>query len=114
MIADKPDGRIIVQAIGARTLGAGYPLDPAEVAYAPVWVEELPRGNIVTVRYTGDQSESVTTQDATSIALYGERSETIDTPDRLAGGRHLPGQSKARPIELYRIGTFPRRPSCRA
>ena len=59
---------------------ACYALDPADVAYAPVWVEELPRGNIVTVRYTGDQSESVTSPRRASIALYGERPETIDTP----------------------------------
>lgn len=79
LVADRLDGRILVQAIGARTLDASYALDPAIVAYAPVWVEELPRGNIVTVRYTGDQSESVTVTDTASVLLYGDRPETIDT-----------------------------------
>ena len=45
----------------------------------PPGSQELPRGNIVTVRYTGDQSEHVTVTDANSVAIYGERAETIDT-----------------------------------
>lgn len=78
-IVDKPDGGILVQAIGARTLDAAVELDPADVSYSPVWLEELPRGNQITVRYTGDQSEEVYTEDAASVVLYGERPERIDT-----------------------------------
>lgn len=79
LVSDRPDGRILVQAVGARTLTDAEPLDPLDVAYAPAWRAELPKGNIVTVRYTGDQSESVTLTDAASVALYGDRPETIDT-----------------------------------
>ena len=80
LVSDRPNGDIFVQAVGARTLGRGRPLEPADVAYAPAWAQELPRGNIVTVRYTGDQSEHVTVTDADlASALYGERPETIDT-----------------------------------
>lgn len=55
------------------------PIDPALVAYVPVWTQQLPAGNKVTVRYTGDQSQSVTVSDAASIAIYEERPVTIDT-----------------------------------
>lgn len=79
LVADRPDGTIVVQAIGARTLASSVALDPADVAYAPIWVEQLPGGNIVTVRYTGDQSQRVTATEPASTALYGERPETIDT-----------------------------------
>jgi hypothetical protein len=79
LVADRPNGSIVVQAIGARRLADAVALDPADVAYAPVWVEQLPGGNIVTVRYTGDQSEQVTATDDASRALYGDRPETIDT-----------------------------------
>ena len=79
LVSDRPNGDIFVQAVGARSLDDAVELDPADVAYAPAWVQEMPRGNIVTVRYTGDQSESVTVTDAASVALYGERPETIDT-----------------------------------
>ena len=78
-VTDRPDGRIFVQAIGARLELDPTPLDPADVAYVPIWEQVLPSGNIVTVRYTGDQSESVTIRDETSIAMYGERPRTIDT-----------------------------------
>lgn len=79
LVSDRPDGNIYVQAVGARTLEDATPLDPADVAYAPSWTAELPRGNIVTVRYQADQGESVTVTDSASIGLYGERPETIDT-----------------------------------
>jgi len=78
-IADTPDGKILVQAIGARSISSRFALDPALVAYAPAWHMVLPRGNIVTVRYTGDQSQSVTVRDDASVALYGERRSTQDT-----------------------------------
>lgn len=78
-VTDRMDGTILVQALGSRTLDGAYPLDPADVAYAPVWEQVLPPANIVTVRYTGDQSESVTVRDDLSIGLYGERPRTIDT-----------------------------------
>lgn len=85
LVSDRPDGKILVQAVGARTLDAATPLDPADVAYAPVWIAELPRGNIVTVRYQADQGESVTVTDAASVGLYGDRPETIDTSFVSAG-----------------------------
>lgn len=78
-ITDLPDGKILVQAIGARSLASTVALDPADVAYAPAWEQVLPPGNVVTVRFTGDQSESVTVTDAASVAFYGERARTIDT-----------------------------------
>jgi hypothetical protein len=78
-VTDRLDGRILVQAIGSRSLAGPFQLDPADVAYAPVWVQILPGGNIVTVRYTGDQSESVTLTDDVSIERYGPRPYTIDT-----------------------------------
>jgi hypothetical protein len=79
LVADQPDGTTLVQAIGARTLDAAIELAPADVAYAPVWEEQLPLGNIVTVRYQADQGASVTVQDDASIARYGRRPITIDT-----------------------------------
>ena len=78
-VTDRPDGRILVQAIGSRSLDNLYELDPGLVEYAPKWVQDLPGGNIVTVRYTGDQSESVTVTEPASVSQYGERAETIDT-----------------------------------
>jgi hypothetical protein len=78
-VADQPDGTILVQALGARTLEGAHALTPATVAYAPVWEQALPPANIVTVRYTGDQSLSVTVRDDTSVALYGQRPRTVDT-----------------------------------
>lgn len=78
-IADGLDGSILVQAIGSRSIDNARQLDPADVLYAPAWVMALPGGNIVTVRYTGDQSQSVTLRDEASIGLYGERPSTLDT-----------------------------------
>jgi hypothetical protein len=78
-VVDRPNGKVLVQASDARTLATLYRLDPAAIAFAPVWREELPAGNRVTVRYTGDQSQSVIVSDATSVAFYGERAATIDT-----------------------------------
>lgn len=79
LVSDRMDGRILVQAIGARTLAGAVELEPSNVAYAPTWQTDLPRGNILTVRYTGDQSEHVTATDSVSVGLYGPRPETIDT-----------------------------------
>jgi hypothetical protein len=78
-VTDTMDGKVRVQAIGARTLGSAVTLPPDLVLYAPAWKQFLPQGNIVTVRYTGDQSEQVTVRDNASVALYGERPTTIDT-----------------------------------
>lgn len=78
-VTDRMDGRVLVQAIGSRALAGAVSLAPADVEYAPAWTQDLPTGNIVTVRYTGDQSESVTVTDAASVAFYGERPRTIDT-----------------------------------
>ena len=78
-VVDRPDGRILVQALGARSLANQYVIDPAVVQYAPQWQQVLPAGNVLTVRYTGDQSEHVIMRDDASVALYGERRRTIDT-----------------------------------
>jgi hypothetical protein len=78
-VTDRMDGTILVQAIGSRSLDGAVVLDPADVVYAPVWEQALPPANIVTVRYTGDQSERVTVRDELSIGHYGERPRTIDT-----------------------------------
>jgi len=78
-VVDLPDGRVLVQAIGARSIASRVDLDPADVGYVPAWTQELPAGNIVTVRYTGDQSQSVSEADDASRALYGDRPRTIDT-----------------------------------
>lgn len=75
-IADRPDGKILVQAVAARTLAGMTVLDPAQVEYVPTWVEVLPTANIVTVQYVGGQT---TVQDAASIALYGPRPLEVDT-----------------------------------
>jgi hypothetical protein len=78
-VTDRMSGTILVQAIGARSLAAAAPLAPADVSYAPAWEQVLPPGNVVTVRYLGDQSASVEVRDAASVAFYGERPRTIDT-----------------------------------
>lgn len=79
-VADGLDGTILVQAIGGRTVDDAVLLDPADVAYAPVWAMALPGGNVVTVRYQADQGASVTVRDDASVALYGrELRATIDT-----------------------------------
>jgi hypothetical protein len=79
LVADQPDGKILVQTIGSRSLDDAIEIDPADVAYAPVWEEQLPSGNIVTVRYQADQGASVTVQDDVSIDRYDRRPITIDT-----------------------------------
>ncbi len=84
-VADRTDGKILVQALGARTLAGAYQLDPADVAYSPPWLQVLPGANVVTVRYTGDQSQSVTARDDASVAIYRERPQTIDTTFKDAG-----------------------------
>jgi len=78
-VVDLADGTILVQAIGARTIDSRLELDPADVGYVPAWTQVLPAGNIVTVRYTGDQSQSVTVDEPSSRAFYGDRPRTIDT-----------------------------------
>jgi hypothetical protein len=81
-VADLPDGRILVQAIAARTLAGLYALDPAEVAYAPTWEQRLPDSNIVTVGY-GDPAApapaSLTVRDDASVDLYGPIDVAIAT-----------------------------------
>lgn len=81
-VADRPDGRILVQAINARSSTGAAALDPAEVAYAPAWTIRLPAANIITVRY-GDPEAAVTVTDAASVAIYGPIEATIDTDLKL-------------------------------
>lgn len=76
-VADLPDGRILVQAIGARTLTTTL-LAAAEVVYAPEWEQRLPGANIVTVGY-GDPEASLTVQDTASVALYGPIAASYQT-----------------------------------
>jgi hypothetical protein len=79
-VADLPDGRILVQTSDSRSLEGGYALHPAEVAYAPTWLEVLPDANIVTVTY-GDPAapSSVTARDQASIDLYGPIESSVST-----------------------------------
>jgi hypothetical protein len=76
-IADLPDGRTLVQALGSRVYANQFPLDPAQVEYAPAWTLALPGANIVTVAYAA--GGSITKQETPSVALYGPRSETLTT-----------------------------------
>jgi hypothetical protein len=69
-IADTPDGRILVQAISARTLDSLYMIDPDVVAYVPAFVQVLPSANSVAVVWTGGTQ---TATDPASIARYGQR-----------------------------------------
>lgn len=77
-VADRPDGRILVQAINARSSSGSVALSPAEVAYAPGWVMRLPAANVVAVSY-GSPEATVSATDAASVALYGPISTTIPT-----------------------------------
>lgn len=83
-VVDRPDGKILVQPIDTRTLATAVALPPALVAYVPTWLQDLPHGNRVTVRYTGDQSQEVTVSDSASISAYGAVfPATIDTTFKL-------------------------------
>jgi len=88
-VSDLPDGRILVQPISWRTLDSPAELDPATVAYAPQWIEQLPGVNRLTVNY-GDPNapSSLYREDTASVDLYGPRPATISTPvvDALAAG----------------------------
>ena len=91
-----------------RALNTDAELDPADVAYIPAWVQDLPRGNIVTVRYTGDQSQHVTVTDPSSIASTGNarrrstrRSSPSPTPPT--------APTSVSPGRRTRTGTSPRR-----
>ena len=81
-VADLPDGRILVQSLATRTLSTMGLLDPAEVAYAPEWLQRLPGSNVVTVRY-GNPEASVTVTDAASVAIYGPIAVEISTTLKL-------------------------------
>jgi hypothetical protein len=55
-------------------------VDPAEVAYAPIWEMTDGMENVVTVTYGADADElEVTVTEASSVALYGERPADIRT-----------------------------------
>ena len=97
LVADRPNGNVVVQAIGARSLDDAIDVDPADVAFAPVWELQLPGGNIVTVTYQADQGASVTVTDAASVAQYGDRPVTIDTSFQNASDATTRGNAR-----LYR------------
>lgn len=101
-VTDRMNGAILVQAIASRSLGGAVALDPADVAYAPVWEQLLPAANIVTVRYQGDQSLSVTIRDEASIDRHGDRPRTIDTTFVDVG------DATRRANEALARGAFPR------
>lgn len=93
-VADRPDGKILVQGIESRSLGAAYVLSPAEVAYAPEWSQRLPGGNVVTVTYGDDGALSVTVRDEASVALYGPIGVSIDTTIESATDATMIGQRR--------------------
>lgn len=96
-VADLPDGRVLVQTIGSRTLEDVVELDPADVAFVPQWLQTLPVGNVVTVTYQADQGASVTVDDPTSVDIYGERERRIDTAfANEADAAHWAAQALAR------------------
>lgn len=80
VIADTPDGRLLVQALGGRR-GAGvlHELDPALVIYSPRWVQALEVVNAVGVQYGPDDAQQIAAaSDQASIDLYDRRYTEID------------------------------------
>lgn len=100
-VTDQGNGRIRVQAIGARSLASPVAVNPADVAYALNWEQVLPGGNSVTVRYLADQSASVTLTEPTSISVYGTRPLSLDTTFSLEA------DASYRANELLVRGAFP-------
>lgn len=77
VVCDLPDGRVLVQALNARTFAAPLELDPALVVYAPPWEQALVVENAVTVNYTGGATFTAT--DPASADLFGPFPASIDT-----------------------------------
>lgn len=76
-IADRPDGKVLVQAVTSRQGAEPIELDPELVVLAPEWAQSDDVANVVRVEWSGG---TVELQDASSIALYDERAPlTIST-----------------------------------
>jgi hypothetical protein len=78
LLADRPDGMILVQPVSARSLAGVVELDPAIVAYAPEWVQQLPTANVVELEY-GEPAATLTAEDEASTAIYGPIPRTVTT-----------------------------------
>jgi hypothetical protein len=79
-ICDLPDGSILVQAIGARQAITApvLVLPPELVLFAPDWTQTLDVVNVCEVAYgTTADPHTVTSRNADSVALYGERSGSV-------------------------------------
>ncbi len=80
----------------------------------PAWEQVLPRANVVTVRYTGDQSESVTVERRgldRDLRRAARRRSTRPSPTSPTRRRERRRRSRAAPSLT---GTFPRRRSSAA
>jgi hypothetical protein len=69
-IADRPDGRVLVQAIASRQGLAELELDPDAVLYAPEWVQADDVRNVVKVAWSGGE---YAVEEPASIAALEER-----------------------------------------
>lgn len=81
-ICDLPDGKILVQALGARQPAAGAPAPPALppylVRFAPDWTQTLDVVNVAVVGYgTLEDPHTRTTRNEGSVETYGERSSDL-------------------------------------
>jgi hypothetical protein len=94
-IADRPDGRVLIQPLSARSLSSMVSLDPALVEYAPEWDQVLPDANVVTVNYAGG---SVTRTDEESRAHYDDRPLVLET--------EFESQADAETLARLRVATF--------
>jgi len=75
--ADLPDGKILVQAIAARSFASPLTLDSNDVVFAPAWEQQLTVINAVEIDY--DAGGVATAADTGSQALFGVYPETIQT-----------------------------------
>jgi hypothetical protein len=105
LVCDLPDGRLFVQAMGARTVSGALVIDPAHVLYAPPWVQTDEVYNDVTVKYVGGAAE---TSDAGSMAIFDHRPRDITT--QLVNG----GDANLRAAELLSRTAYARwyMPAC--
>ena len=79
---DTEDGHIVLQAIGARASRDHrvHVLDPAKVAWAPAWLQQMNVANIVGVQYGPDDATvTVVESDQASTGLYGRLATEIQS-----------------------------------
>jgi hypothetical protein len=100
-----PDGRLLVQALGGRTSTGAVSIDPADVRYAPPWIQVDDVANVVTVKYQGG---AVALTDAGSVGVFDERPDEITTTIVSASDANL------RAVERLSRAAYPRwiMPSC--